>query len=731
MKICFPPKYYLFTTITTIIINLICIICFTGVRITAEDSPTDKNTQIAVDFYKLGEQKFNEKKYDEALNLFSKSLEYVPDFMKALVKAAETCECLKDEISALKYYKTCLQILEIKEDLSDEEVKIKDKAEIKIKQIGAFEEALVKCGQEITAELLLLGKETIEELDYLIAADIFNLVLKIDSGITVAEDSLKQVASLEKEEGVSSNVNKELENLYYGLGQKSLAESKFKEAEDYFRKTLVNSENPLPVYMKLAEACEKLNESVKATKYYRLSLKILENKRNPTADETKTLNSVRQKIKQSDKFGKTFAKIKTEGAKKYLAQGNTALNKGYRYFAAQAFMMTLVIDPENQSATKSLESLEKFKVKVDSIGARDNLPELIKQLGDSFSEKRESAHKRLIALGSELIVKYWETLYAKKNTQAVKADFKKLVKALQDAEQDKDQEVKARANQVLLALWERVKPKILFASSTQPHQIWIMDTDGKNKKPLTNTEANNSAATWSRDGQKIIFVSNRKGNQDVYIMDVDGENLRQLTNDAANEGISDCSPGGKKITFSSDKDGSTKVYLMDMDGKNQQKLIDQNNSCVGRWSPDGKKVVYEAADGKQYQLYVMDIADKKTVKLTDSAGDNSNPSWSPDGKKIAFCSDRDGTAGDMLSRRIYVMDADGKNQKMITPVNGNGPSWSPDGKKITFLSWTGGDMGVLVMNADGSGVQVLTRGSNPSWSPVFEELIDCFESEGK
>jgi len=73
--------------------------------------------------------------------------------------------------------------------------------------------------------------------------------------------------------------------------------------------------------------------------------------------------------------------------------------------------------------------------------------------------------------------------------------------------------------------------------------------------------------------------------------------------------------------------------------------------------------------------------------------------------QIAFSSERDG------NYEIYVMDADGNNQRRLTnnPANESGPSWSPDGQKIAFVSTRDGNCEIYVMDADGKNQRNLTN----------------------
>ena len=228
---------------------------------------------------------------------------------------------------------------------------------------------------------------------------------------------------------------------------------------------------------------------------------------------------------------------------------------------------------------------------------------------------------------------------------------------------------------------------------------------------------------------RIAFASNRDGNFEIYVMDADGGNQRRLTNNPGNDVSPSWSPDGKRIAFSSDRDkpGNSEIYVMDADGQNEQRLTnDPNEDQYPSWSPDGKRIAFSARREGHFEsdfgitdeIYVMDANGENQQRLTENRQYDWYPSWSPDGKRIAFSSDR---KGDLQNFEIYVMDADGENQQRLTEnrAGDQWPSWSPDGKRIAFYSNRDENAEIYVMDADGGNPQNLTNNPHNDASPAW------------
>ena len=284
---------------------------------------------------------------------------------------------------------------------------------------------------------------------------------------------------------------------------------------------------------------------------------------------------------------------------------------------------------------------------------------------------------------------------------------------------------------------------------------------------MTSARAQNPSR--GKHNGKIVFVSDRdyKG-LSVWSMNPDGSSPTRLTDDKSRtkklpdfSSVYDShpvwSPDGKKIAFISNRDYHFLLYVMDADGSNSQLVTDRVDRVleVGSpaWSPDGRKIAFSAGNGIVIgfnkpvgDIYVVNIDGSELTQLTRDSGMNGSPNGSPDGKQIVFNSTRDS----FPDAKIWVMNADGSNQRILTnPKNttssgflGGQPAWSPEGTEILFIGnavcGRAAAVGIYVVNVDDSSSRLLTnnpklcgRYSSPRWSPDGTRILASFAPEKK
>ena len=188
-------------------------------------------------------------------------------------------------------------------------------------------------------------------------------------------------------------------------------------------------------------------------------------------------------------------------------------------------------------------------------------------------------------------------------------------------------------------------------------ELMMADADGSNpRKLLPGTEIDYNAS-FSHDGEWVVFTSDRSGSADIYRVRVDGRDLERLTDSPAFDDQAVLSPDDRFVVFVSSRgDGSTDIYL-------------------------------------------LDLASREIRNLTDATGGDFRPSWSPDGQTIAFSSDRDtgfphqgfpGPAGNwehVQAADVYVINLDGTGLRKVTmdsQMMAGSPKWSADGRTIVF-----------------------------------------------
>jgi Tol biopolymer transport system component len=230
---------------------------------------------------------------------------------------------------------------------------------------------------------------------------------------------------------------------------------------------------------------------------------------------------------------------------------------------------------------------------------------------------------------------------------------------------------------------------------------------------------------WSPDGKKLAFHSNRAGNiYQVFIMDINTQDVFQLTFDAIQKRNATWSEDGNKIIYTGGMANEREIYLIDVYTRQTTRLtFNDVPDYHPTWIKGQNRIMFDReVSPKNTDLFTMDLAiddhgiisNSSEQQITDYSERDSFGSVSPDGTKIVwrrvFAEE-----GKALNADIVVADIDGKNLKRLTNNSSfdSYPHWMKDSNRIMFSSNREGehyeDFNIFVINIDGSGLKQLTQ----------------------
>jgi len=282
--------------------------------------------------------------------------------------------------------------------------------------------------------------------------------------------------------------------------------------------------------------------------------------------------------------------------------------------------------------------------------------------------------------------------------------------------------------------------------------LWMVEADGSNHRPLTTGNQNDRSPQWSADGERLVYVSNQDGGSQIYMRWMDTGQTAKLTNLTQGPGNLSCSPDGKWIAFTQFvpekqkpyvslpgkpdgakwadpavvidqlkyradgagylKPGHSQIFILSTDGGSPRQLTSGpfNHGGSLSWSPMGKHLYFSAnrhPDGEydpaNSEIYVVSIADGTIKALTTRQGPDSNPAVSPDGKHIAYLGYDDRYQGYQVTR-LYIMNIDGNNARVLTSKldrSVSRPIWGADGKGLFFSYSDHGNTKIAYATLDG------------------------------
>jgi tricorn protease len=237
--------------------------------------------------------------------------------------------------------------------------------------------------------------------------------------------------------------------------------------------------------------------------------------------------------------------------------------------------------------------------------------------------------------------------------------------------------------------------------------VCMMPTDGSGKvRRLTTSPAYDHNIVWAPDGQKILFTSDRSGNEDVYVLEPDDTEhpklvdalhfkVTRLTETPEAEQSLSFTPDGKRVLFLR----GGQLWGMNPDGTDQKVVVKDRQVIDYELTSDGKWLAYARLDGSfASEVYVMPATGGEAKNVTRYATYNAGITFSKDGKRMAFISTRPNlpslyvlsmqkpaAAGAASSNEIDWEDIHLRvEQPALTPADQG--AISPDGNLVAYCS---------------------------------------------
>ncbi len=321
-----------------------------------------------------------------------------------------------------------------------------------------------------------------------------------------------------------------------------------------------------------------------------------------------------------------------------------------------------------------------------------------------------------------------------------------------------------------------------LASVTDPREVHF-----KNVKQLTHG-GQNAEAYFSTDGKRLTFQGVRDNYpcDQQYVINVDGTDLKRVSSGTGRTTCGWFYDKNRRVLFSSTHGADPapppkpdyshgyvwpvyntySIWTAKADGtdlrllypKKLKKGEPSGYNAESVVSPDGKKIVFTSDRGGDLDIYTMNIDGTHVKQLTNKLGYDGGPWWSPDGTKICYRAYHPETATEISDYKsllaqhlirpttldIYVMNADGSDQHMITNdrkdnIASFAPSWTHDGKALLFSSNRSDPQRrkfeVYRINLDGTGLERLTYGDQfdgfPNFSPDGKKIVWASNRNGK
>jgi len=242
------------------------------------------------------------------------------------------------------------------------------------------------------------------------------------------------------------------------------------------------------------------------------------------------------------------------------------------------------------------------------------------------------------------------------------------------------------------------------------YDVYIVKLPDGTPRRITNDGRLIVGLTWSSDGSKIIFSSNRSGSISLWRVSAQGGTPEHEPAGGDNAYSPSIARQGNRLVYSHGS-ATWSILAANLDRKGPDAeadiLTSSEQDASPHVSPAGDKIAFQSWRSGSQEIWTAGIDGSNPIQLTTMSASAGSPFWSHDGRHLAFDARPD------LFAHIYVIGADGGAPKAITNGNYNDivPSWSGDDRWVYFGSNRSGSWQIWKIRSDGSGdLQQVTTG---------------------
>ena len=183
-----------------------------------------------------------------------------------------------------------------------------------------------------------------------------------------------------------------------------------------------------------------------------------------------------------------------------------------------------------------------------------------------------------------------------------------------------------------------------YDEKTRKQDIWLSDLARGTETRFTVDPAEDSWPTWSPDGNRIVWLSDRSRKSGIYMKAANGSGQDELLFESDNQKFPmHWSPDGRFLLYREhDPQKGTDLWILPIEGEHKPYPWLSTQFDESSWhgfSPDGKWIAYSSTETGRSEIYIQAFVPGEPAsgaKWPISSGGGTMPIWRRDGRAMYY-----------------------------------------------------------------------------------------------